>query len=349
MLNLYQLQMFLAVVDSGSFSAAAEHLHVTQPAVSEGVRALEQRLNMRLFDRRGHRAALTPEGANLIATARHLLALADHAEQGLLGQKGVLSGALRLATGTSAGAPLLGERLGAFAGTHPAVRLTLVARAPAAVLDGLREGEFDTGFVGAPLPAPRLHYLPLAADEWLLLAPPGHAWAGPPAPKGAANEAPAAADPPPTEAAPVKRKRGRPPARRPDPVPPPLPTVALAALRDQPLVLESADAPLGAQARRELRDLLEERDVPWAGLRPVLELGSPLQVLRAVEAGAGVALLPAAELAGYPGPAQRVRPEGRPLTRLLFAVRDSRTPLSPVLAAWWDFLTAHSAGPDPAG
>jgi DNA-binding transcriptional LysR family regulator len=125
--------------------------------------------------------------------------------------------------------------------------------------------------------------------------------------------------------------------------------VALAALRDQPLVLESADAPLGAQARRELRDLLEERDVPWAGLRPVLELGSPLQVVRAVEAGAGVALLPAAELAGYTGPAARVRPDGRPLTRILFAVRDSRTPLSPVLTAWWDFLTTHSAGPEPAG
>jgi DNA-binding transcriptional LysR family regulator len=154
--------------------------------------------------------------------------------------------------------------------------------------------------------------------------------------------------PPSADAPPVKRKRGRPPARRPEPAPP-LPTVDLAALRDQPLVLESADAPLGAQARRELRDLLEERDVPWAGLRPVLELGSPLQVVRAVEAGAGVALLPAAELAGYTGPAARVRPDGRPLTRILFAVRDSRTPLSPVLTAWWDFLTTHSAGPEPAG
>jgi DNA-binding transcriptional LysR family regulator len=339
-LNLYQLQMFLAVVDSGSFSAAAEHLHVTQPAVSEGVRALELRLNTRLFDRRGHRAALTPEGANLIDTARHLLALAEQAEQSLLGQRGVLSGALRLATGTSAGAPLLGERMGAFAGSHPAVRLTLVARDPAAVLDGLREGEFDTGFLAAALPAPRLHYLPLTADEWLLLAPPGHPWAGP-AP-------PAAPDPPPAGAPPVKRKRGRPPARRPAP-PPPLPTVALAALRDQPLVLETADGPLGAQARRELRDLLEERAVPWGDLRPVLELSSPLQVVRAVEAGAGVALLPAAELAGYPGPAHCVRPEGPPLARRLFAVRDGRTPLSPVLAAWWDFLTTGSDGSDPAG
>ena len=61
MLNLYQLQMFLAVVDSGSFSAAAEHLHLTQPAVSEGVRALEHAWAPACFERRGHRAALTPE------------------------------------------------------------------------------------------------------------------------------------------------------------------------------------------------------------------------------------------------------------------------------------------------
>jgi DNA-binding transcriptional LysR family regulator len=339
-LNLYQLQMFLAVVDSGSFSAAAEHLHVTQPAVSEGVRALEHRLNTRLFDRRGHRAALTPEGANLIETARRLLVLADQAEQGLMGQKGVLSGALRLATATSAGGPLLGERMGAFAGSHPALRLSLVARDPAVVLDGLREGEFDTGFLAAPLPGSRLHYLPIAADEWLLLAPPGHAWTGTPPP----DDLP----PPPGDGPPVKRKRGRPPARRPEPAPP-LPSVDLVALRGQPLVLETADSPLGAQARRELRDLLEEHDVPWSDLRPVLELGSPLQVVRAVEAGAGVGLLPAAELADYAGPAGRVRSEGRALTRRLFAVRDGRTPLSPVLAAWWDFLTAGVAGPEPPG
>ncbi len=340
MLNLYQLQMFLAVVDSGSFSAAAEHLHVTQPAVSEGVRALEHRLNTRLFDRRGHRAALTPEGANLIETARRLLVLADQAEQGLMGQKGVLSGALRLATATSAGGPLLGERMGAFAGSHPALRLSLVARYPAAVLDGLREGEFDTGFLAGPLPGSRLHYLPIAADEWLLLAPPGHVWTGATAPPDDL--------PPPGDAPPVKRKRGRPPVRRPEPAPP-LPSVDLAALRGQPLVLETADSPLGAQARRELRDLLEEHDVPWSDLRPVLELGSPLQVVRAVEAGAGVGLLPAAELADYAGPAGRVRPEGRALTRRLFAVRDGRTPLSPVLTAWWDFLTAGVAGPEPPG
>jgi DNA-binding transcriptional LysR family regulator len=334
MLNLYQLQRFLAVVDSGSFSAAAERLHVTQPAVSEGVRALEQRLGVRLFDRRGHRATVTPEGNVLIASARHLLAVAEEAEQDILRQRGIISGALRLATATSAGVLALAGRLGAFAGTHPAVRLSLAPRDATAVLDGLRLGEIDAGFLAERTRGDRLVYLTVAADEWVLLVPPGHAWLAAP-PEG--DEAPAA---------PAPRKRGRPPRQPPGPAPWPVSRARPAAdLRGQPLVLESTQSILGGQARRELRDLLEERGLPWGEVRLGLELPRVAEVIRAVEAGGGIGLVPLAHLAGYAGPACPVRVEGPPLVRHLYAVRDGRIDPAPATAAWWDFLAAGSAAP----
>ncbi len=323
MLNLYQLQMFLAVVDSGSFSAAAEQLHVTQPAVSEGVRALESRLGVRLFDRRGRRAAATPEGTALIPTARRLLTLAEETEQTLLHGRGVVAGRLRLATATSAGAAVLAGRLGTFLHTHPAATAQLVARDAAAVLDGVLGGEFDAGFLAAPPTHERLLTLAAATDEWVLLAPPGHVWTAPP-------DGPLAP--------PLKRKRGRPaltPAAAPV-VPHDLPDPA--ALRAEALVLESADSVLGQAARRELRDLFDALGLPWTALRPTLEVGSSAEIVAAVEAGAGVGLLPLTALATYSGPAGLCRFAGRPLLRALIAVRDRRAALSPLAAAWWAAL-----------
>lgn len=341
MLNLYQLQMFLAVVDKGSFSTAAEQLHVTQPAVSEGVRALEQRMGARLFDRRGHRAAVTPEGTALIAIARQLLALAEEAEQGLLRQRGVISGLLRLTTATAAGGPLLAAHLGAFTLVHPAVRSTLLAREPATVLEGLRSGEYDVGFLAERARGARLVHLLVAADEWVLLAPPGHPWlAEPPAP---ASRVALPDEPGAGASAPPRRKRGRPPGQRLGPATPrPLGLLPAPALRDQRLVLESADSILGGQARSELRDLLEERDLAWGELRPALELVSSVGVIRAVEAGAGIGIVALSQLHGYTGPATPFRLGGRPLLRHLFAVRDQRVGDSPVTTAWWEFLAARS-------
>src|SRR5207237_7603487 len=112
------------------------------------------------------------------------------------------------------------------------------------------------------------------------------------------------------ESSPARRKRGRPPLLR-FPAPPRVEQLPdPAALRDVPLVLESAEGPLGPAARRELRDALAAVGVAWATLRPALEAGGPPDVAAAVEAGAGVGLLPLSALAAYAGPAVRFRLAG---------------------------------------
>ena len=71
-LNLDQLHTFVEVIERGSFSAAADRLDLTQPAVSLQVRQLEKRLGVRLIERVGRRAQPTPAGAELLAHARKI-------------------------------------------------------------------------------------------------------------------------------------------------------------------------------------------------------------------------------------------------------------------------------------
>ena len=82
MLNTLHLQTFLAVVEAGNYSAAAERLHMSQPAVSQHIRALEDQLDhVRLFRRVGQQMLMTHAGEDLVESAREMLALSARAEE----------------------------------------------------------------------------------------------------------------------------------------------------------------------------------------------------------------------------------------------------------------------------
>src|SRR2546423_13133907 len=96
MINLWQLQVFLEVAESGSFSAAATHLHMTQPGVSQQIRALETHLGTQLFVRRGHGVELTASGFDLLPPARSMINLSEQTERTLMSRRGQASGRIRL-------------------------------------------------------------------------------------------------------------------------------------------------------------------------------------------------------------------------------------------------------------
>src|SRR5918997_429955 len=98
MLNADLLQTFLAVADSGSYTAAATRLGFTQPAVSQQIRALEVQIgSTRLFRRSGQRMRLTQAGEELLGLARELVGLAERAERHMLELQGHVSGRVALA------------------------------------------------------------------------------------------------------------------------------------------------------------------------------------------------------------------------------------------------------------
>ena len=113
------LAAFVAVAEHGGFSAAAGQLHLTQPAVSKRIAALEQSLQARLFDRLGRQVVLTEAGRALLPRARQMLAEAEAARRALqdLGQD--IGGRLSLATSHHVGLHRLPALLRHFTALHP--------------------------------------------------------------------------------------------------------------------------------------------------------------------------------------------------------------------------------------
>jgi DNA-binding transcriptional LysR family regulator len=167
LVSLQQIRCFCATLELGSFTAAAETLRVSQPAVAEQIRKLELALGADLFVRAG-RGVMPTEAGRAFAehAARSLRAVEDAA-----GSVGELT-ALR--TGTVAvgifGEPSawrVDELVAAFLHHHPEVSVRLVGRNSSATADRVRSGELEAGLVLLPIDDDRLHVRPIVRDEVL--------------------------------------------------------------------------------------------------------------------------------------------------------------------------------------
>ncbi|MDE2407111.1 MAG: LysR family transcriptional regulator [Xanthomonadaceae bacterium] len=124
-MDLANLAAFVAVAEHGGFSAAAEQLHITQPAVSKRIAQLEASLDARLFDRLGRQVVPTEAGRTLLPRAQRLLADADDARRALREVGEGVGGTLRFATSHHIGLHRLPPLLRRFAGKYPQVELDI--------------------------------------------------------------------------------------------------------------------------------------------------------------------------------------------------------------------------------
>jgi DNA-binding transcriptional LysR family regulator len=124
--RLAVMQTFIRVVDTGSFSAAARHLSIGQPAVSKSVAQLEKRLGVRLLMRSTHRLRPTEAGQSFCERARRVIEEADEAEFAASGAGAGLSGRLRVSAGVTFGSLHLVPRLPVFLAAHPNLSIDLV-------------------------------------------------------------------------------------------------------------------------------------------------------------------------------------------------------------------------------
>ncbi|MGN8003008.1 LysR family transcriptional regulator [Acidovorax sp. 22279] len=142
-MNLRHLEHFLALSDMGSFSRAAEKLHITQSALSRSIQSLEEELGGPLLDRIGKRNEMTPLGQSVLERARGIVKEAAELKRGaaLLQQGGL--GSLRLGLGSGPGALLMTPWLVYMATHHPGVKVS-VTRGPTEVqLRQLRDRSLD--------------------------------------------------------------------------------------------------------------------------------------------------------------------------------------------------------------
>jgi DNA-binding transcriptional LysR family regulator len=124
--RLHAMELFVRVVETGSFSAAARDLRMGQPAVSKTIAALEERLGVRLLVRSSRQLRPTEAGEAFYERARRTLAEADEAEQAASGLGAGLSGRLRVCAPVTFGRLHVAPKLGEFLDAHPALRLELV-------------------------------------------------------------------------------------------------------------------------------------------------------------------------------------------------------------------------------
>jgi DNA-binding transcriptional LysR family regulator len=140
-LDIVLLRAFLAVVDAGGVTRAAASLALSQAAVSQQIRRLEETLDSRLFERVGRGLALTPAGERLIAQARRLLALNDEVWSAM--RTPSFEGELRLGVPYDIIASVVPPILRGFAKAQPRVRVSLVCEDSKVVRERLRSGGVD--------------------------------------------------------------------------------------------------------------------------------------------------------------------------------------------------------------
>lgn len=177
-MELHQLNTFVAVAEEGSFTRAADRLHVVQSAVSASVRKLERELDVTLFDRTTHRVALSDAGRVLLPEARATLAAAAGAREAIELLRGGLRGTVTLGTmqGQAMRAVGIAAVLADFRATHPQVEVRVGHGGGSAMMaDAVRDGRLDLAVVSLPDRSPPGLTSTLLASEAIALAvSPGH-------------------------------------------------------------------------------------------------------------------------------------------------------------------------------
>lgn len=176
-MDLRRLEVFAKVAELGSFSRAAEALFLTQPTISEHIRALEVEVGLALLDRLGRGATPTPAGRLLLDYARRMLKLAEEARQAIDRFQGRMSGTLVVGGSTIPGEYVLPALMGQFKGKYPDIAISLRVSSSRQVSEWVDEGRVEIGVVGARPALRSLTARELMTDELVVVVPAGHAWA----------------------------------------------------------------------------------------------------------------------------------------------------------------------------
>lgn len=168
-ITLTQLTSFLAVVRSGSITAAADELIVTQPSVSAALTALARELDVELLERSGRGVRLSPAGIAFAPYATDVLGLLQQGRQAVREAVTAEDRRLRIGAVTTAAESFVPLLMQAFARDHPGVSLTLDVGNRERVLAGVLEHRFDVAISGRPPADERIVALPLGPNEIVLI------------------------------------------------------------------------------------------------------------------------------------------------------------------------------------
>ena len=178
----FRLRVFRAVAEELSFRKAAEVLHLSQPAVSQHVHALEEEVGVQLFDRargggHGSQISLTEAGRVLLGYADRAAETMVEARRALAALNDETVGPLRLGASTTVAQYLLPRILGAFLKQYPQVKLSLVSGNTEHIVEAVTEKKVALGIIEGPAMRREVKTERMVQDEMVLIVSPNHAWA----------------------------------------------------------------------------------------------------------------------------------------------------------------------------
>ncbi|WP_299876170.1 LysR family transcriptional regulator [uncultured Cocleimonas sp.] len=174
-MDISAYKAFISVAELGTFSKAAEHLYITQPAVSKRIALLEEQLGSKLFDRIGKRVMLNEAGRALLPIAERILQDMKESQRVIDNLNGQVSGELSLVTSHHIGLHRLPDILKNFTESYPQVRLDLAFMDSEDACHEIEKGHFELGVVTLPLSnSKRLKITPLWNDPLTIAVSPDH-------------------------------------------------------------------------------------------------------------------------------------------------------------------------------
>jgi DNA-binding transcriptional LysR family regulator len=173
----HKLKVFCTVAETRSFSKTSEIIHLTQPAVSLQIQALEEMYETKLFDRSSSRVTLTPAGEALYKYAKEILALYAAAEKVIGEMTGLVKGSITIGAGSTIGNYLLPSVISDFRKTHPKIKVHLFVANMQRIIELLNAGNISIGLVEGDVKRQKIIVEKLLSDELLLIAPTHHPWA----------------------------------------------------------------------------------------------------------------------------------------------------------------------------
>jgi DNA-binding transcriptional LysR family regulator len=176
MLDWHDLQVFVAAADLENFSAAAQELHLSQPAITQRIRSLEKQLGVKLFERQGRRVHLSEAGAYLLPLAKDLLRRSKRTEEMMQSLRGEVVGHLIIGCSTTTGKYLLPPLMARFCDRYPGVQATVRVGSRNRVLELLAAGQVHLSFTSALNPRREIRYRKFIQDQVVLIAPSNHPW-----------------------------------------------------------------------------------------------------------------------------------------------------------------------------
>jgi DNA-binding transcriptional LysR family regulator len=261
-MDLHKLAVFCKVIELKSFTRAAEAMFLSQPTISEHIRALEQETGQRLINRLGRSSATldshgtlaslpggreikaSEAGKILFSYARKMLRLQQEALEALGHYSGNLAGRMAIGAGTIPGAYILPEKIGAFKKTHPDITITLRIAGSRTIASEILSGELEMGILGAQWRENGLIWQEIFSDELILTVAAGHPWAT-------------------------------------------LREISLEQLRTEPFIMRDHSS----GTRRAMGQILEQHGLNPAHLNVVAEMGTTEAIRQSVKAAIGVSIL----------------------------------------------------------